>query len=169
MSNSHRNKERTVRCPVEGCDAEKLARGIHLHIRQSSGNGHGPTGEVPDHIDLDNLETVGSREVEMNYPSERETQDAARLCPYCSKVFKGKRGVLIHLGQKAGQKNHPVETDKLSGEEAPRVEVDRHGDTTSFVDDLGDIRRTGVETDDKESRHQLYDLMEEVRRWNRCQ
>jgi len=81
---NHPNDERTVRCPVDGCDAEKLARGIHLHVRQSSGDGHGPQGEVPDSINFENLDTVGEQTVEMDYPEERNNEKEARLCPYCS-------------------------------------------------------------------------------------
>jgi len=36
---THENEERTVICPVEGCDAEKLARGMHLHVLHSKGDG----------------------------------------------------------------------------------------------------------------------------------
>jgi hypothetical protein len=78
---NHTNDERTVRCPVDGCDATPLARGINLHINRSSGGGHGPAGEVPSDISLDNLETVGEREVEMDYPEERDNETHARLSP----------------------------------------------------------------------------------------
>jgi len=124
----HTNDERTVRCPVEGCDATPLARGVNLHINRSSGDGHGPRGEVPDHISLDNLETVGEREVEMDYPEERDTDNAARLCPYCSVTFAGVHGLMIHLGQTAGRKNHPANPkDRHEPRDFPRVKVDAEG------------------------------------------
>ncbi|QAU12518.1 hypothetical protein EKH57_07160 [Halorubrum sp. BOL3-1] len=124
----HSNDERTVCCPVEGCDSTPLARGINLHIRRSSGDGHGPQNEVPDHISLDNLETAGEREVEMDYPEERHTEKHARLCPYCSETFSGISGLMIHLGQTAGRKNHPENPkEKHSPEDFPRVEVDDEG------------------------------------------
>lgn len=106
-SNKHKNDERTVKCPVDGCDEEPLARGAHLHVMRSSGDGHGEQGDVPAEIDLENLETVGSRQVEMDYPEERDAEQVARLCPYCERPFRGKHGVMIHLGQTAGRKNHP--------------------------------------------------------------
>jgi hypothetical protein len=135
MTDSHHNDERTVRCPIEGCDSTPLARGINLHIRQSSGDGHGPQGEVPDHIDLDDLETVGEREVRMDYPEKRNTEDVARLCPYCSLPYKGTNGVLIHLGQVAGRKNHPENAaEKHSEEDFPRVEVDEFENVTNVID-----------------------------------
>ena len=140
---NHRNDERTVRCPVEGCDATPLARGINLHLNRSNGDGHGPRGEVPDHISTDDLETVGAEAVEMDYPEERDTENVARLCPYCSRPCKGKNGVLIHLGQVAGRKNHPENAAKAhSQEDFPIVEVDEKGNITSVPDEavsVGDI------------------------------
>jgi hypothetical protein len=134
----HRNDERTVKCPVEGCDATPLARGINLHIRRSSGGGHGPQGEIPDGVSLDNLETVGAREVEMDYPDERESEQVARLCPYCERPFRGSNGVLIHLGQVGGRKNHPENAgEKHTADEFPRVEVDEQGNVTAVADERG--------------------------------
>jgi len=131
----HRNDERTVRCPVEGCDATPLARGINLHINRSSGDGHGPRGEVPADISLEDLETVGEREVEMDYPDERDTDDHARLCPYCSQTFTGEQGLMIHLGQTAGRKNHPEDPkDRHEPGDFPRVEVDADGNILQVVD-----------------------------------
>lgn len=108
----HKNNERTVKCPVEECGEEKLARGIHLHVSRKSGDGHGESGETPKSVNLDNLETVGTREVEMDYPEERDSEQVARLCPYCERPFRGKHGVMIHLGQVAGRKNHPKDASE---------------------------------------------------------
>ena len=131
----HRNDERVVRCPVDGCDAEVLARGINLHILRSRGNGHGPQGEVPDCISLDHLETVGAREVELNYPEERRVESVARLCPYCGKPFKGKHGVLIHLGQIKGRKNHPHNASEIhQPEDFPVVELDENNNVIAVVE-----------------------------------
>lgn len=131
----HKNDERTVRCPVEGCDSTPLARGVNLHILRLSGNGHGPRNEVPDHISLDELETVGEREVEMDYPEERENEKHARLCPYCSETFSGLSGLMIHLGQTAGRKNHPENPkERHNPEDFPRVEVDSEGNVETAVD-----------------------------------
>jgi hypothetical protein len=144
----HTNDERTVRCPVEGCDATPLARGVNLHINRSSGDGHGPRGEVPDHISLDDLETVGEREVEMDYPEERDTDNAARLCPYCSETFAGVQGLMIHLGQTAGRKNHPANPkDRHEPRDFPRVKVDAEGNVQQVAGPQGDstdIRKKGV-------------------------
>jgi hypothetical protein len=132
---NHQNDERTVRCPVEGCDATPLARGVNLHVNRSSGGGHGPRGEVPDNISFDNLETVGEREVEMDYPEERDTENHARLCPYCSQTFAGVQGLMIHLGQTAGRKNHPEDPkDRHQPSDFPRVEVDAQGNVLAAVD-----------------------------------
>lgn len=132
----HRNDERTVKCPVGGCDAEVLARGINLHVRRSSGNGHGPQGEVPKDISFDDLETVGSELVEMDYPEERDTEQVARLCPYCGTPFTGKQGVKIHLGQVAGRKNHPEDAaDRHEPEDFPRVAVDSRENVVEVLDE----------------------------------
>ncbi|PAU79744.1 hypothetical protein CK500_16035 [Halorubrum salipaludis] len=131
----HRNDERTVNCPVDGCEDEVLARGINLHVRRSAGNGHGEQGEVPAGISFDDLETVGSEPVEMNYPEERDTERVARLCPYCGTSFVGKQGVLIHLGQVAGRKNHPEgAADYHRPEDFPRVRVDEEENITAVIE-----------------------------------
>lgn len=133
---THRNPERTVKCPVEDCDAEKLARGIHLHVRQSTGNGHGSQGTVPEHVSLDDLETVGDETVEMDYPEELDTEQVARLCPYCGTPFTGKQGVLIHLGQVAGRKNHPENAAEMhEPEDFPRVKMDDQENVVEVLDD----------------------------------
>ncbi len=132
---NHSNDERTVRCPVDGCDATPLARVINLHINRSDGDGHGPRGEIPDDISLENLESVGEREVEMDYPEERDTEDYARLCPYCSQTFAGANGVMSHLGQKVGRDNHPVDPKaRHEPGDFPRVETDEEGNILQAVD-----------------------------------
>ena len=139
---NHSNDERTVRCPVEGCDATPLARGINLHLNRTSGDGHGPRGDVPDHISTENLETVGERKVEMDYPDERETENHARLCPYCNQTFAGEQGLMIHLGQTAGRKNHPMNPkDRHEPRDFPRVNVDAKENIQSAVD-TPDVEQT---------------------------
>lgn len=122
--------ERTVRCPVQGCDAEKLARGINLHVRQSKAGGHGPQGEIPDAVDLNDLDTVGSQEVSMDYPDSRETERIGRICPYCERVFQGKQAVMIHLGKMAGRDEHP---------ERPRRKHDMEDFAIARVDENGNV------------------------------
>jgi len=159
---NHRNDERTVRCPVDGCDATPLARGINLHLMRSSGDGHGPQGDVPDHISTEQLETVGEREVEMDYPEERETEEVVRLCPYCFTPFQGTNGVLIHLGSVAGRKNHPENAaESHSEDDFPRVEVDRQGNVTNVFDDLENVAEdsTGGGIPKQRVYHLIADLM----------
>lgn len=132
---THENEERTVRCPVEGCDAEKLARGMHLHVRQSSGNGHGPRGEIPDEVSLDDAETVGTETVEMEYPTEREQDDEPRLCPYCSETFAGGQALMIHLGQVADRKDHPDDVaDKHDPEDFPLIDDIAEGSAAPLIE-----------------------------------
>jgi hypothetical protein len=106
---NHENDERKVNCPVEGCDATPLARGINLHVRQSSGGGHGPQGTVPDAITFEDLDAVGAESVTMDYPTKRDTDGTDRRCPWCGKLFAGTKGVRIHLGQVAGSNTHPAD------------------------------------------------------------
>lgn len=132
--------ERVVRCPVEGCNAEKLARGIHLHILQSSDAAHGEQGEVPEEVSLDDLEEVGREKVEVDYPDDRDSESVARLCPYCSKPFKGKNGVLIHLGAMAGRKNHPPNASDIhESADFPVVELDEDENIVSVLNSPGAV------------------------------
>jgi hypothetical protein len=132
----HKNNEKTVKCPAEGCEKEVLARGLHLHVRRSSGNGHGEQNEIPDDLDLDNAEEVGTREVEMNYPEERESEQVARLCPYCERPYRGKHGVMIHLGQVAGRKNHPEDApERHEPDDFAIVHVDENENVVEVVEE----------------------------------
>jgi hypothetical protein len=89
---------------------------------------------MPDGINLDDAETVGDREVEMSYPEEREAESVARLCPYCERPFRGKQGVMIHLGQMAGRKDHPDNGSEIHdpGDFAV-VEVDENQNVVNIV------------------------------------
>lgn len=159
----HRNDERTVKCPVSSCDAEVLARGINLHVRQSSGEGHGPKDEVPDDISFDNLETVGSESVEMDYPEECETEQVARLCPYCGTPFTGKQGVLIHLGQVAGRKNHPENAaDMHEPEDFPRVAVDSRENVVEVVEEQPGASSSTTPDDDVVETAEVYQLIADL-------
>lgn len=132
----HTNDERTVRCPIDGCDETPLARGVHLHIMRSVGDGHGDQGDVPDGVDLDDLETVGEREVSMDYPEKRDTERVARLCPYCERPYRGKQGVMIHLGQTAGRKNHPENPrERHDPDDFAIVRVDENENVIDVVED----------------------------------
>lgn len=132
----HTNQEKTVKCPAENCNQEILSRGLHLHVRRSSGNGHGNQGEIPEDLDLDEAKEVGSREVEMEYPEERESEQVARLCPYCERPFRGKHGVMIHLGQVAGRKNHPKDaTDQHEPDDFAIVHVDDNENVVEVVEE----------------------------------
>lgn len=151
-----RNAERVVKCPVEGCDAEKLARGMHLHVLRSVGDGHGDSGEIPEHVSFDDLEEVGTQEVEVNYPEERKVESVARLCPYCSVPFRGKNGVLIHLGQVAGRKNHPPNASKVhEPDDFPVVELDDDENIVGVVSSRSaespDFDSVDQETDEPEA------------------
>jgi|GEM_PF-6649404 len=133
--NPEERGERVVRCPVEGCNAEKLARGIHLHILRSSDDRHGEQGEVPREVSLDNLTEVGREEVNVDYPEERESEAVVRLCPYCQNHFSGKEGVAIHLGLVEGRRNHPVNAAAAhTPDDFPVVKLDEKENIISVVE-----------------------------------
>lgn len=132
----HKNDEKTVQCPVGGCDKEVLARALHLHVRRKAGDGHGDTGNVSDNVDLDNAEVVGTQEVEMEYPTEREGEDVQRLCPYCERPYQGKKGVIIHLGATAGRKNHPIDgAERHDLSDFPIARVDENQNVVEVIEE----------------------------------
>jgi len=131
----HKNDEETVKCPVDGCGKELLARGLHLHVLQTAGSGHGKSGEIPADVNLDNAEVIGAKEVEMEYPEERESENVQRLCPYCERPFRGKQGVMIHLGATAGRKNHPENAaERYNLDDFPIVRVDENENVIEVVE-----------------------------------
>lgn len=131
----HRSSETVVKCPVEGCDEEKLSRGIYLHVRQSKGGGHGSQGEIPTGLNLDNLETAGTQEVSMDYPDTRKTESIRRECPYCKEVFRGKRGAMVHLGRVAGEGEHPEHPKlKHDGSDFDIVRTDNSGSVVNRIE-----------------------------------
>lgn len=133
---THKNNEKTVACPVENCDKETLARGLHLHILRSSGNGHGEQNEIPNYIDLEEAKTVGTEEVSMDYPESREGEGVERLCPYCERPYRGKHGVMIHLGQMAGRKDHPEDGHKeIDPDDLPIVQTDEDENVIEIVNE----------------------------------
>lgn len=134
-STKHNNKEKVAKCPVEGCDHEGLSRGMHLHVRQSSGDGHGEHGDVPDNINFDNLEIVGEKSVEMDYPDSRSEEEVARLCPFCGHAYKGFRGIKIHVGQKVGQGVHPEDATDITKEDCPVAHVDDDMNVIEIVEE----------------------------------
>jgi hypothetical protein len=151
--------EPVVRCPIYGGTAEQPSRGLHLHVLRSSGSGHGEQGDIPPGVSLDDAEVVGQQEVEVDYPEERKTESAARLCPYCERPYKGKNGVLIHLGLVEGRKDHPENASEVHDPtDFPVVEIDEDENVVavvnspepSAVDQRRQYSDEGVATNDEE-------------------
>jgi hypothetical protein len=132
-----KNSEKKVECPIEGCDTETLARGLYMHIYQTDDaeqEGHYPRFEVPDSIDEDEIKITGNEEVEMDFPDTVDLEDRKYLDTYTGKAYQGKRGLMIHLGQMAGQDNIPEDvTAKHDAEDFPIVEIDHDGNITEVV------------------------------------
>ena len=166
---NHKNKEKTVRCPVDDCNKEVLSRGLHLHVLRSAGNGHGESMEIPTDVDLDDAEAVGERNVEMEYPEERDSEQVARLCPYCERPFRGKHGVMIHLGQVAGRKDHPKDaTDQHEPDDFAIVRVDNNENVVDVVEEAKSMpsterRRERDETDNSPDQDSIRKHIEELR------
>lgn len=134
MTDPDANRESTVKCPI--CGEEKLSRGIYLHVNRSVGNGHGEQGEIPEGVNLDDLDPVGEQEVSMDYPSTRATEQVGRRCPFCREVFRGKQGVMIHLGRTRGKGPHPDDAkERVDPEDLAIVQMDEDGNVVEEVEE----------------------------------
>lgn len=129
--------EPVVKCPAEGCDHTGVSRGMHLHVRQSSGKGHGPHGDIPESIDMSDLEVVGTKDVEVNYPENRSQDKTARVCPWCERPFNGFQGLMIHLGQNVGKDEvHPDEVpEDATKDDFPVGRVDNNRNVLEILDE----------------------------------
>lgn len=151
---THRNDERTVRCPAtysDGteCGDEKLARGLHLHVLRKNDDAHGPQGEIPVELNLDEAETVGTKSVDLDYPDERASEDVARQCPYCGVPFRGKQGLAIHFGQVVGRKNHPKDREEFPDPtDCPVVHVDDKENIVEVVENDATMPSTSQRNDE---------------------
>lgn len=95
---------------------------------------HRPRESVPPNLDLDNVEITGRTPVEMGYPDTQELDDAEYFDTYTGKSYKGKRGIMVHLGQMAGQNNIPEDvSERFEADDFPIVETDEDGNITSVV------------------------------------
>lgn len=132
MTNRESIKEDEVECPV--CGDQVAKRGLFAHIFQSDdapGEDHGPRFEVPDHVDVDDVKVTGERDVQMDYPEVVDVGDQYYLDTYTGKAYQGQRGLMVHLGQMAGQNNIPEDvTERHSASDFPKVEIDDDGNIT---------------------------------------
>jgi len=128
------NSEEMVQCPVKGCDKEVVARGLYMHIFQSDdpeGEAHYPRYEEPPYLDMEDLKVTGETTVEMDFPEDVDLEDKMYLDTYTGKAYKGRRGLMIHLGQSAGEHNIPSDvTDRHEPDDFPIVDVDDDGNIT---------------------------------------
>lgn len=109
-----------------------------MHIWQTDdpeGEGHGPVGEVSDSLDLQDVEVVGTADVQMDYPNTQDIGDAEYFDTYTGHAYKGKRGLMVHLGQVAGEHNIPANvTDRFDADDFPIVETDDDGNILNVVE-----------------------------------
>lgn len=111
---SYTNEEPEYECMY--CGARHVGRGMKNHIRWSSDKDHGPRGEVPDNYDLDKCERVGGSNV---YVSRKQPspQHSRYICSHCGKVYKGKRGLGVHIARTNDGLHTADDTDAVDYEE----------------------------------------------------
>lgn len=115
QTKSHTNKETVRKCPY--CEEEVLSRGLHAHVFNTEGSGHGPRDSTPDNFEVKDAEIVGTRSVTMVNPTEYNVEHRRYVCDYCNNSFRGKLGMKIHLGRKAGKDEvHPEDADERDPE-----------------------------------------------------
>lgn len=131
------NKEEKVVCPVDSCSQEAMKRGLFMHIYQTDdakGQGHYPRGEIPPNINREKIKVTGKSEIELDYPETQELETVHYLDTYTGKAYEGKRGLMIHLGQKAGQDNIPKDvTKRHRPDDFPIVDIDDDGNITEVI------------------------------------
>jgi len=72
----------------------------------------------------------------MDYPETRQTEQVGRRCPFCKEVFRGKQGVMIHLGRVAGDGSHPQNPkEEIDAEKLTIVHLDEDGNVVEEVDE----------------------------------
>jgi hypothetical protein len=134
---ARQNTEDVVECPVSGCDEEVLARGLFMHIFQSDdpeGENHYPRFEIPPEIDAEDVKVTGEQQVNMDYPDEQRLEDDYYLDTYTGKAYEGRRGLMVHLGQKAGSDNIPEDvTERHEADDFPVVEIDDDGNVIEVI------------------------------------
>lgn len=129
-------EEDKVNCPV--CGDSVLKRGLFLHIFRTNdpeGEGHYPIREVPPNLDISEIKVTGQDEVSMDYPDTLDLDDTHYLDTYTGKAYEGKRGLMIHLGQMAGQDNIPEDvTERHDAGDFPQVEIDEEGNISEVLE-----------------------------------
>lgn len=105
-----------------------------MHIFQTDdpdGAGHYPRYDIPPYLVEEDLKVVDQEEVTIDYPDEQNLEEVWYLDTYTGKAYKGKRGLMVHLGQMAGQDNIPEDiTDRHDADDFPIVDIDDDGNVT---------------------------------------
>lgn len=105
-----------------------------MHIFQTDdpdGEGHYPRFEIPPYLVKDDLKVTGDEKVTIDYPDEQDLEEIYYLDTYTGKAYKGKRGLMVHLGQLAGKNNIPEDiTDRHDADDFPVVDIDDDGNVT---------------------------------------
>ena len=110
-----------------------------MHIYQTDGKGHGTREVVPDTIDIEDITIDGSSSDATDFSDKQAIENARRLDTYTGRTFDGVRGIMIHLGQKAGENNIPEDvTDIHDGQDFPIVKVDDFGNIVELIQPGGE-------------------------------
>lgn len=96
-------------CPF--CNEPKDSQGLYMHVRNTSGDGHGEYGSVPEGFEVRDAELVtedqDTVEVEELQQDAEQAPNTLFVCDYCGQDKKGERGLAIHLSKSAGDEMHP--------------------------------------------------------------
>lgn len=130
-------EEDLVKCPVDGCDEEFVKRGLFMHIwstDDSPGKGHRPRESIPPDLNLEEVDITGKTTIKNSYPDTVELDNAEYFDTYTGKTYQGKRGLMVHLGQLAGENNIPEDvTERFEADDFPVVETDENGNITEVL------------------------------------
>jgi len=126
------NQEKRVECPE--CGDSIIKRGLFAHVFQSNDEIHGERFSVPDGFAVEEAEEVGEEEVELDYPEQIDLGETYYLDTYTGKAYEGARGLMVHLGQMAGQHNIPEDVaERHEARDFPEVEIDDDGNITEVI------------------------------------
>ena len=125
-------------CPY--CGKSYSSQGIHTHVQQSKGNGHGPHGEVPEDFDVDSLKPSNKKPRGGVTHSRAETSTRhLYLCNWCNELCKGERGYKIHLGKSRDDPLHP-EDASIEDEQYTLIPADDEWNPFMDLEDVYQIQ-----------------------------
>lgn len=109
------------------CGEEKKSRGLHAHVMNTNGNGHGSYRKVPDGFKASDAEIVGYENIDKRETvSDTKSGKELILCRICGDSSKGMHGFNIHVKKMAGKENHPEDPTEITKENYRAIPTDEH-------------------------------------------